>query len=369
MIASQATPVEKLRDKAWVEKNGHTSSIMDYARFNYVAQPEDKISEKGLFPRINDYDMWAIKWGYQYRPEFKDPAKEKKALRAEVSKVLKNNRRLWWVGDEGRGMDPRSQTEDLGDNQMKANEYGIKNLKRVMQNIEKWTAQPDGQYDDLSEIHSAVRSQYQRYIGHIQNYLIGRYSNNPPDLNRVEYVPRQLQREALEWLGRNVLEAPMWLYPESVVNKLGIDYVSDIRSRQQAIITTLQAPNIIITIHNNHLRSAQTYAADEYLNDVFNLVWKPLDDQNEVINDLRRNQQRVYVDNLLQWFNPAMQDKEKTTYTLLQRSDAMLYLEQHLDKIESYLKEQKADGVNALHYKNLLLRIKRMREKYESKDD
>ena len=369
MIASQATPVEKLRDKAWVEKNGHTSSIMDYARFNYVAQPEDKISEKGLFPRINDYDMWAIKWGYQYRPEFKDPAKEKKALRAEVSKVLKNNRRLWWVGDEGRGMDPRSQTEDLGDNQMKANEYGIKNLKRVMQNIEKWTAQPDGQYDDLSEIHSAVRSQYQRYIGHIQNYLIGRYSNNTPDLNRVEYVPRQLQREALEWLGRNVLEAPMWLYPESVVNKLGTDYVSDIRSRQQAIITTLQAPNIIITIHNNHLRSAQTYAADEYLNDVFNLVWKPLDDQNEVINDLRRNQQRVYVDNLLQWFNPAMQDKEKTTYTLLQRSDAMLYLEQHLDKIESYLKEQKADGVNALHYKNLLLRIKRMREKYESKDD
>ena len=78
MIASQATPVEKLRDKAWVEKYGHTASIMDYARFNYVAQPEDNISEKGLFPRINDYDKWAIKWGYQYRPEFKDPAKEKK---------------------------------------------------------------------------------------------------------------------------------------------------------------------------------------------------------------------------------------------------------------------------------------------------
>ena len=115
MIASQATPVEKLRDKAWVEKYGHTSSIMDYARFNYVAQPEDKISEKGLFPRINDYDKWAIKWGYQYRPEFKDPAKEKKALRAEVTKVLEGNRRLWWSGDEGRAQDPRSQTEDLGD--------------------------------------------------------------------------------------------------------------------------------------------------------------------------------------------------------------------------------------------------------------
>lgn len=78
MAASSATPVEKLRDKAWVEANGHTVSIMDYARFNYVAQPEDRISEKGLFPRIGDYDKWAIKWGYQYRPEFKDPLKRKR---------------------------------------------------------------------------------------------------------------------------------------------------------------------------------------------------------------------------------------------------------------------------------------------------
>ena len=82
MAASSATPVEKLRDKAWVEANGHTVSIMDYARFNYVAQPEDRISEKGLFPRIGVYDKWAIQWGYRYRPEFKDPYKEKDVLRA-----------------------------------------------------------------------------------------------------------------------------------------------------------------------------------------------------------------------------------------------------------------------------------------------
>jgi hypothetical protein len=151
MIASQATPVEKLRDKAWVEKYGHTASIMDYARFNYVAQPEDKIGEKGLFPRINDYDKWAIKWGYQYRPEFKDPYQEKKKLRSETTKALEN-RRLWWCGDEGKGSDPRSQTEDLGDNQMRANEYGLKNLKRVIQNLEQWTAQPDGPSDDLNEM-------------------------------------------------------------------------------------------------------------------------------------------------------------------------------------------------------------------------
>ena len=124
MIASSATPVEKLRDKAWVEQHGHTSSIMDYSRFNYVAQPEDRVGEKGLFPRINDYDCWAIKWGYQWRPEFKNSYDEKKVLRSETSKVL-TNRRLWWSGDEGKGSDPRSQAEDLGDNNMKASDYGV----------------------------------------------------------------------------------------------------------------------------------------------------------------------------------------------------------------------------------------------------
>lgn len=178
MIASNATPVEKLRDKAWVEKHGHTASIMDYARFNYVAQPEDNIGEAGLFPRINDYDNWAIKWGYQYRPEFKDEFDEKKTLRSEVTKMLTNNKRLRYKGDEGRGRDPRSQTEDLGDNDITAAEYGVKNLKRVMQNIVKWTAQPDDQTDDLNSMYNSVRGQFQRYSNHAQRHIAGVYSDN-----------------------------------------------------------------------------------------------------------------------------------------------------------------------------------------------
>ncbi len=368
MIASQATPVEKLRDKAWVEKNGHTSSIMDYARFNYVAQPEDKISEKGLFPRINDYDKWAIKWGYQYRPEFKDPAKEKKALRAEVSKVLEGNRRLWWCGDEGRGQDPRSQTEDLGDDQMKANEYGLKNLKRVMENIEKWTAQPDGEYDDLREIHSAVRSQYQRYVGHVQRYFFGKYNNNTPGLQPYDIVPRELQKEAIQWTDRNVMEAPLWMYPQSVVNKLGTDYIEEIRSRQQTVIALLLSPNAILNLHNTALQSpAKAYPVEEYLDDVFAMVWKPLTNADERQNNFRRQQQRSYVDFLGSALNPApTTTSASNSSTTTQRSDAMLYIEQHLDKVEQYLKAQQADGINGLHYKNLLLRIKKIREKYES---
>ena len=365
MMASQATPVEKLRDKAWVEKYGHTSSIMDYARFNYVAQPEDNISEKGLFPRINDYDKWAIKWGYQYRPEFKDPVKEKKVLREEVTKVLKDNRRLWWNGDEGKGTDPRSQTEDLGDNQMKANAYGMKNLQRVMQNLQKWTAQPDGEYEDLSEMHRAVRAQYQRYVNHVQRYLGGRYTNNAPGQKPYDFLSRDVQREAVAWLGKYVLEAPLWLYPEDVVSKLGIDAADEIRNRQSTLIAMMVSPGILFTLHNNALRAADPYSVNEYLDDVFSLVWKPVNDANALQNDYLRQQQRSYVDLLGNILNPV-KDKESGSVDIkIVRSDVVLYAEQHLDKIETWLKAQPDDA----HNRNLLLRIKKICNKYNGNID
>ena len=177
MGASYATPVEKLRDKQWVEAHGHTASIMDYARFNYVAQPEDKIGEKGLFPRINDYDRWAIKWGYQWRPEFKDEFEEKEKLMTETTAALRQNSRLWF-GGEGGGQDPRSQTEDLGDNSVKASEYGIKNLKRVMEDLPQWTKEDNDQYADLTMMYGEVLSQFNRYRNHVMKNIAGIYRKN-----------------------------------------------------------------------------------------------------------------------------------------------------------------------------------------------
>ena len=367
MIASQATPVEKLRDKAWVEKYGHTASIMDYARFNYVAQPEDKISEKGLFPRINDYDKWAIKWGYQYRPEFKDPAKEKKVLRTETTKVLTGNRRLWWCGDEGKGKDPRSQSEDLGDNQMRANDYGLKNLQRVMAHIEEWTAQADGQYDDLNTMHRAARAQYQRYVNHVQKYLFSKYVNNAPGEKPYDIVPRDLQREAVDWLSRNVMEAPMWLYPKSVVSKLGVDYADEIRNRQQTLIAMLLSPNAISNLMGDQFISDKAYPVEEYFDDIFGMVWKPLTDKDEEQNSFRRLQQRSYVDFLGVALNGGS-GADGTNTSLTTRSDAILYIEQHLDKVENYLQNvsQQQSALNTLHYKDLQLRVKKIRERHES---
>ena len=371
MAASSATPVEKLRDKAWVEANGHTVSIMDYARFNYVAQPEDKISGKGLFPRIGDYDKWAIKWGYQYRPEFKGPFKEKAALRAEVTKKLRSDRRMLFIGDEGKGADPRSQSEDLGDNNMKANEYGIKNLKRVMENIMTWTAQPDGQYDDLNTIYKSVRAQHMKYTMHVQRNLGGRYTNNLPGMKPHDYLPRSVQKEAIEWFGRNLFEAPLWLYPDKVVSCTGVKPMDEIRDRQNSLVALLLAPGMLYNIYSSSLCGSEPYPLDEYLNDVFTAIWKPLNTSNELENNLRRQLQRSYLTFIGRMMNPESKDIANANATF-SRSDILLFVETHFDKVEEYVKRQlavcKEGDLNYRHYAALLRDIKKTKEAYYGKN-
>ncbi len=371
MIASSATPVEKLRDKAWVEKYGHTASIMDYARFNYVAQPEDNISTKGLFPRINDYDIWAIKWGYQWRDEFKDADTEAKALRKEVTSKIKGNPRLRYCGDEGKGQDPRSQTEDLGDNSMKATAYGIKNLQRVMQNIEKWTHQDDDVYEDLSTIHKTVRAQFVRYTGHVQRNIAGIYTNNTPGDPRRQIVPRHLQREAIEWMGNQVFEPALWLYPNSVVDKLGIKAHEEIVEHRMSILAYLLAPGMMINIYNNSFATDDPYNLPEYLNDVFAAAWKPLSGNNERLDMYRRQLERTYIDYINAALNPT--EKQETMQTTnVRRTDIAAYLAQHISHIEKFCTQQLTtcpDGsINHTHYTDLLRRLTKMRKDYLGED-
>lgn len=363
MLASSATPVEKLRDKKWVERHGHTSSIMDYARFNYVAQPEDGVSSKGLFPRINDYDCWAIKWGYQWRPEFGDEYAEKKALRKEVTKKLAENPRLHYVGDEGRGWDPRSQTEDLGDNDMRANEYGMKNLKRVMANIEKWTEQPDGQYGNLRDIYGEVLSQYSRYCGHVQRWIAGRYTNNWPAEKHFDYVSKALQKEALQWLGRNVLTVPQWLYPESVVQKNEMEPEDRIQSTTSALVGFLLQPNLL-----NNLRKGGKYPVGEWLDDVMAEVWKPLGGMSDWDATHCRQNERAYVSSLKTALT-VVEEKPTAQQTAARNSDVYIYLLQNMGKVENFINAElaktAAGDVNNLHYRDMLVQIKKIRKLYE----
>lgn len=369
MGASFATPVEKLRDKAWVEKHGHTASIMDYARFNYVAQPEDNIGRAGLFPRINDYDIWAIKWGYSYRPEFKDEYAERDALKNETTKVLQANPRLWF-GGEGRNEDPRSQPEDLGDNSVKASDYGIKNLKRVVKNLPLWTKQDNDDYTHLGQMYRAAQAQFKRYLGHVINNIASRYINNMPSRVPFEDTPAERQREAVDYINRQIFEAPLWLYPEAIVNKLGIDVSKEIINLQDKLLNGALSATTLSKLYQSNAITGKGYPVDEYLNDMFNGVWKPLTAQNEQKNMFRRALQRSYWEHIENLLIPTDKDKANANTSSF-NSDALLYVNAHVAKIESFitneLKKATPNSINALHYADLLNRISILKDKKSGK--
>src|SRR3954452_9776356 len=158
---SSQTPVEKLRDKAWVEANGHTGSIMDYARFNYVAQPEDHITEQGLFPRIGDYDKWAIRWGYGYIPGDTKEAQKAASNKLVIQTLSQNPRTYFGTYELGNQNDPRNQSEDLGDDAMKASGYGIKNLKVILKNLPEWTKDDVDQNENINEMYTQLVTQFE----------------------------------------------------------------------------------------------------------------------------------------------------------------------------------------------------------------
>ncbi len=306
MGSSSKTPVEKLRDKAWVEANGHTASIMDYARFNYVAQPEDNITEKGLYPRIGDYDKWAILWGYKGIPDTKNDEEDKKILNKWVIDSLKSNPRLWF-GGEGQNFDPRAQTEDLSDNNVKASEYGIKNLKRILPNLPEWTKEEADQYDNLEEMYGQLVGQFGRYMGHVTKNVGGIYETfksieQPGDV--YEATPKTIQKEAVEFLNKQLFVTPAWLLNKDILNKFSNPGIEEsVGSLQANTLKSLLSAGRLFRLSVCSGRYAGAYGVDELLADVKKGVWTELDPAG-TIEIFRRNLQKVYIDALISLVNP-----------------------------------------------------------------
>lgn len=307
MGSSSRTPVELLRNKAWVEANGHTASIMDYARFNYVAQPEDNISETGLFPRIGDYDKWAIKWGYT-PTDAKDEKADEKIVNKWAIDSLAANPRLWF-GTETNPYDPHSQTEDLGDNAMKAGEYGIKNLKRIMVQLPEWTKEEADKYDNLHDIYDQLTIQFQRYMYHVLKNVGGVYETpksieQPGDV--YEPTPKNLQKDAVTFLTKQLFETPTWLVDKNIINKFSNPVSNDVIANAQTnvINSLLGAPRLNrLAISATRFGAANTYQPDEMLDDVKKGVWGELTTKKP-IDAYRRNLQKTYVDALINIINP-----------------------------------------------------------------
>jgi hypothetical protein len=307
MGSSSKTPVEKLRDKAWVEANGHTASIMDYARFNYVAQPEDGISEIGLFPRIGDYDKWALEWGYKYTG-ITDPEQELKVTNKWVIDNLSKNPRLWF-GGEGFGADARAQTEDLGDNSMKASEYGIKNLKRIIVAIPEWTKEEADTYENLSDIYTQLIRQYARYVGHVLKN-VGAVNETFKSIEEsgdiYEPTPKAVQKEAIAFLNKQLFETPTWLLDKNILNKIASPIsLETVQSLQtSAVNSLLDGQRLFRLVAAANRFGNNTYNITEMITDLHKGIFSELS-SNKPIDGYRRNIQKVYVEKLIELVDPT----------------------------------------------------------------
>jgi hypothetical protein len=290
--SSSTTPVEKLRDKSWVEKHGHTPSIMDYARFNYVAQPGDKVGRAGIFPRIGDYDKWAIEWGYKWLPRFATPDDEIPYLNDWIIKKLKDPRLFF--GGEQEAYDPRSQSEDLGDDPVLASSYGIKNLQAILQRLPEWTREKNKSYDGLQNMYRKVIEQYGRYVGHVAKVVGGRYHTprTVEEKGKVhEPVPREKQKAAVQFLNENLFKTPAWMIDKTITPYIGIDPAALVGNNQSSVLSRLLGSAVLVNI----VRDGQ-YDVFEYLDDLKQGVWTELS-TGAPVDFSRRALQRAYVAN------------------------------------------------------------------------
>ena len=297
--SSHTVPVEKLRDKVWVEANGHTPSIMDYARFNYVAQPEDGITRAGIFPRIGIYDKWSIAWGYRWLPQFQTPEDEVAFSNQSIIEKLKTDVR-YTFGTESDPNDPRNQSEDLGDDSMLASLYGIKNLKRIVPQILTWSYEPNKSYAGAGEIYSGVVSQFNRYLGHVTKNVAGIYSNSitveQTDEIAREFVPANIQKRAIAFLNEQLFTTPEWLIDRQLMEKAKILPVNVICSLQSGVLARLINKNTLDKMSENEiLNGKKAYTSAHRFNDLKKVIWSNLG-QSDIY---KRNMQKAYVENLI----------------------------------------------------------------------
>ncbi|WP_298061824.1 zinc-dependent metalloprotease [uncultured Rikenella sp.] len=299
--SSSLTPVDSLRSASFLEKNGHTASIMDYARFNYVAQPEDGIRRELLYPRIGDYDKWAIEWGYRRFPDLTSPEAEADTLNRWIIGRLEGNPRLWF-GTEINPDDPREQNEDLGDNQMRANELGIRNLKVVLAGIPEWTRTPNEGYDNLETLYTEVVSQFKRYNGHVAKWVGGIYET-PKTVEQAgpvyAYVEKAKQKEAMAFLDRNLFTTPVWLIDEDIYGKIGLNGPEVIASVQAAGLKALLSNRVLENlIKAETAQGREAYTVTDLFGDLNRSVWRELS-TGAAPDVYRRGLQTLYTDRLL----------------------------------------------------------------------
>ena len=309
--ASATYPIEKIRDKEWVKANSHVPTLMDYSRFNYVAQPEDGIDPDDLIPKIGPYDLFCIKWGYMPIPGAKTPDDERPAL-DEMCKVQETTPWLRFSTAGANGSDPGEQTEAVGDiDPVTATGLGIRNLKRAMDMLPGAVIKPGEDYEKLDHMYGAVWNQLGLELGHVAN-LVGGYDSEPKvgPVAGARFTPVAMlrQREAVKFLNESVFKTPGWLFPEAVLRKIeptsGQARLVDV---QQGVLNDLLDRDRVTRLQEHEaILGDKAYTVGKLLLDLRKGIFGELQNAAVKIDPYRRNLQRVYVDLLGKRMAPAV---------------------------------------------------------------
>ena len=299
MGSSVAYAVEDLRDPEFTAEYGTAPSIMDYARFNYIAQPED--GDVALMPDIGPYDKYAIEWGY--RPILDKTAKEEKEILDQWI-LEKADNPLYRFGSQQSGgvIDPSSQTEDLGDDAVLASEYGIKNLKRIMPKLIEWTAEDGKNYDDLDDLYGQVLSQFNRYMGHVTANIGGvyeYYKTYDQEGAVYSHVSKEKQKEAMNFLHDQLFETPEWMIDQEIFNKIQFDgQVERLSNMQERTLKNLlDFGRMARLMENEEINAAKAYGLIDMMSDLRKGIWSEVY-AGQNIDRYRRNLQRAYIERM-----------------------------------------------------------------------
>ena len=296
MGSSSAYPVDSLRSATFTKKFGTAPSIMDYARFNYIAQPEDK--GVALMPDIGVYDKHAVRWGYRPIPEAKTAKDEKKTL----DKWIRDNENSLMHRFGSAGIDPSSQTEDLGDDAVKASEYGILNLKRIVPNLTKWTSEDGKDYSDLQTMYGQVLTQFNRYMGHVSSNIGGvyqYYKTYDQEGPVYTHVKKSHQKKCMNFLNDQLFETPTWMIDNNILNKIEFAGITNrIRSTQSRTLNSiLDFGKMARLIENEAINGKNAYSLIDMMSDLKKGIWKELY-SHKTIDVYRRNLQFAYLDRI-----------------------------------------------------------------------
>jgi len=299
MMASSSFPVDSLRSPSFTSKYGVSATIMDYARQNYVAQPGDGLKPKDFIRRLGPFDEFAINWGYRVIP-VKSADEEKPIL----NKWLTNQSGPFPYRYVSQGLgsgDPRNQTEDLGDDPVKATAYGVKNYKKMIPQLVAWTTKPGDDYADLQEVYEESVGRWAGMMGHVTTVIGGvNVDLKTADISGAVFtvVPKEKQKAALAFLAENAIATQDWLAPKDIITRIGPN--NTLATRQAAFITSLlSAQRLGRLAEAERYDPAAAYPLAEYMSDLKRAVWGVASPDAS-----RRQLQRVYLTRLAALVNP-----------------------------------------------------------------